>query len=894
MKHYLHTVEEVFADIKSGENGITEAEAQKRLEANGKNKLAEGKKKSIFARFMDQLKDPMIIILIIAAVISAVTEYFEASAAGEAFFPTDTLIILAVVIINAVLGVVQESKAEAAIEALQEMSAATSKVIRDGKLVSVKSEDLVIGDVVLLEAGDAVPADCRIFESASMKIEEAALTGESVPVDKIIKLLNGGEKNEVALGDRKNMAYMGSTVVYGRGQAVVVATGMDTEMGKIADALAKAEDNETPLQKKLNQLSKILTGLVLGICIFIFGFQIIKAMLTGSGVDFHLVLDSFMTSVSLAVAAIPEGLAAVVTVVLSIGVTNMSKKNAIIRKLTAVETLGCAQIICSDKTGTLTQNKMTVVDHFGDNESLVATAMALCCDASIDEKGEVTGEPTEAALVAYANKLSLNKNDLVKANPRIGEAPFDSGRKMMSTVHETADGIVQYTKGAPDVILGKCTHTLWNGQIVPFSDELKELTLKDNKRMADKALRVLAVAMRKYDSAPSDYSPEALESDLIFVGLTGMIDPVRPEVKDAIVECRKAGITPIMITGDHKDTAVAIAMELGIIDDASNAITGAELNEISDEDFAEKVTQFKVYARVQPEHKTRIVNAWKARGMITAMTGDGVNDAPSIKSADIGIGMGITGTDVTKNVADMVLADDNFATIVGAVSEGRRIYDNIRKAIQFLLGSNLSEVLAIFTSSLLGFTILKPVHLLFINLVTDCFPALALGFERPESDIMKRKPRDSKDGIFSGGLGVDCAYQGILVTILTLTAFFIGEFLETGHWQFMNIPESNEGMTMAFLTMSMCEIFHSFNMRSQRGSVLKMVFGEKSHNGFLYLAMVGSFILTTAIIEVPALANAFGFTHLDLTAYGISIGLAFLIIPIVEIIKAVQRAVSKK
>ena len=894
MKHYLHTVEEVFADIKSCENGITEAEAQKRLEANGKNKLAEGKKKSIFARFMDQLKDPMIIILIIAAVISAVTEYFEASAAGEAFFPTDTLIILAVVIINAVLGVVQESKAEAAIEALQEMSAATSKVIRDGKLVSVKSEDLVIGDVVLLEAGDAVPADCRIFESASMKIEEAALTGESVPVDKIIKLLNGGEKNEVALGDRKNMAYMGSTVVYGRGQAVVVATGMDTEMGKIADALAKAEDNETPLQKKLNQLSKILTGLVLGICIFIFGFQIIKAMLTGSGVDFHLVLDSFMTSVSLAVAAIPEGLAAVVTVVLSIGVTNMSKKNAIIRKLTAVETLGCAQIICSDKTGTLTQNKMTVVDHFGDNESLVATAMALCCDASIDEKGEVTGEPTEAALVAYANKLSLNKNDLVKANPRIGEAPFDSGRKMMSTVHDTSDGIVQYTKGAPDVILGKCTHTLWNGQIVPFSNELKELTLKDNKRMADKALRVLAVAMRKYDSAPSDYSPEALESDLIFVGLTGMIDPVRPEVKDAIVECRKAGITPIMITGDHKDTAVAIAMELGIIDDPANAITGAELNEISDEDFAEKVTQFKVYARVQPEHKTRIVNAWKARGMITAMTGDGVNDAPSIKSADIGIGMGITGTDVTKNVADMVLADDNFATIVGAVSEGRRIYDNIRKAIQFLLGSNLSEVLAIFTSSLLGFTILKPVHLLFINLVTDCFPALALGFERPESDIMKRKPRDSKDGIFSGGLGVDCAYQGILVTILTLTAFFIGEFLETGHWQFMNIPESNEGMTMAFLTMSMCEIFHSFNMRSQRGSVLKMVFGEKSHNGFLYLAMVGSFILTTAIIEVPALANAFGFTHLDLTAYGISIGLAFLIIPIVEIIKAVQRAVSKK
>jgi len=891
MKYYLEQIENVFSAVKSSVDGLSSAEAAKRLEENGKNKLEEGKKKTMFQRVMEQLSDPMIIILIVAAVISAITEWFE-SGSFHFVFPTDTVIILVVVIINTVLGVIQESKAEAAIEALQEMSAATSKVLRDGKLIQVRSEDLVVGDVVILEAGDAVPADCRIFESASMKIEEAALTGESVPVDKIIAILTGDKNNEVALGDRKNMAYMGSTVVYGRGKAVVVGTGMDTEMGKIADAIAQAEENQTPLQIKLAQLSKILTWLVLGICVVLLGYQMIMAAL-GTGITFNVFLESFMVAVSLAVAAIPEGLAAVVTIVLSIGVTNMSKKNAIIRKLTAVETLGCAQIICSDKTGTLTQNKMTVVDHYGDNENLVAKAMALCCDAEIDENGEVTGEPTEAALVNYANSLGLNKNDLVKANPRIGEAPFDSGRKMMSTVHETADGIVQYTKGAPDVILNLCKFALVNGETVPFTNEIKEAILKDNKRMADKALRVLAVALRKYDAAPADFAPANLENDLVFVGLTGMIDPVRPEVKAAIEECCMAGITPIMITGDHKDTAVAIAIELGIIEDASGAITGAQLNEISDEEFAERVAEFRVYARVQPEHKTRIVNAWRAKGMITAMTGDGVNDAPSIKSADIGVGMGITGTDVTKNVADMVLADDNFATIVSAVSEGRRIYDNIRKAIQFLLGSNLSEVLSIFAATIMNFTILKPVHLLFINLVTDSIPALALGLERPERDIMQRKPRNSKEGIFAGGMGFDVFYQGALVTILTLAAFFIGERIQSGHWQFFNAPESGLGMTMAFLTMSMCEIFHSFNMRSQRGSVLNMAFAQKSHNAVLYIAMVASLILTTAIIEIPFLANIFDFVHLGITEYAISIGLAFSVIPIVEIIKAIQRAIFK-
>ncbi len=893
MKFYLEQIENVFGHVKSSEAGLSSAEAEKRLAENGKNKLKEGKKKTMFQRVMEQLSDPMIIILIIAAVISAVTEWFEGGH-FEFVFPTDTVIILVVVVINTVLGVVQESKAEAAIEALQEMSAATSKVLRDGKIVSVRSEDLVVGDIVLLEAGDAVPADCRIFECASMKIEEAALTGESVPVGKIIEVLNGGDNGEVSLGDRKNMAYMGSTVVYGRGKAVVVGTGMDTEMGKIADAIAQAEEGQTPLQIKLAQLSKILTYLVLGICVVLLGYQMIMAHFFGEGITFSVFLESFMVAVSLAVAAIPEGLAAVVTIVLSIGVTNMSKKNAIIRKLTAVETLGCAQIICSDKTGTLTQNKMTVVDHYGNDENLIAKAMALCCDASIDEDGVVTGEPTEAALVYYANELGMNKNDLVAAAPRTGEAPFDSGRKMMSTVHKTAEGIVQYTKGAPDEILKKCTHALVDGKVVPFTDEIKAAILADNKRMADQALRVLAVAYRSYDAEPSDYSPEALENNLTFIGLTGMIDPARPEVKAAIEECRSAGITPIMITGDHKDTAVAIAKQLGIIEDDSSAITGAQLDEISEEDFAERVTEFRVYARVQPEHKTRIVNAWRARGMITAMTGDGVNDAPSIKSADIGVGMGITGTDVTKNVADMVLADDNFATIVSAVSEGRRIYDNIRKAIQFLLGSNLSEVLSIFTATILNFTILKPVHLLFINLVTDSIPALALGLEKPERDIMNRKPRNSKEGIFAGGMGIDVFYQGALVTILTLAAFFIGEFLEHGQWHFTNIANSEEGMTMAFLTMSMCEIFHSFNMRSQRGSAVAMSFGQKSHNVVLYIAMAASLLLTTAIIEIEPLANAFSFTHLDLKAYAISIGLAFLIIPIVEIIKAIQRSIAKK
>ncbi len=877
MKFYLEDLTKTFEALKSTPQGLSNAEAAKRLAEHGPNKLAEGKKVSLIRRFLQQLADPMTIILLAAALVSGIT----AAYAGESF--ADVFIILIVVVINAVLGVYQESKAEKAIEALQQMTAATSKVMRDGKLCHVKSEELVPGDVILLEAGDAVPADARIFESASMKVEEAALTGESVPVNKFIDTLTGRENGDVSLGDRKNMVYMGSTVVYGRGQAVVAGTGMQTEMGKIADALTQARDEQTPLQKKLAQLSKILSFVVIGICIFIFAFSLIRSG-NFSGAS---VLDTFMVAVSLAVAAIPEGLAAVVTIVLSMGVTNMSRRNAVIRKLTAVETLGCAQIICSDKTGTLTQNRMTVVDHFGEDEALLARAMALCSDAELDEKDVAVGEPTECALVQYACKLGLKKGDLKNQLPRVGEAPFDSMRKMMSTVHKTGGKFIQYTKGAPDEVLKRCTHMLKGGQVVEMTEALRGEILSANKAMADKALRVLAAAQREYDQMPQDTSPEALEADLTFIGLTGMIDPVRPEVVDAIKECRAAGIRPIMITGDHKDTAVAIAMELGIITDPSQAITGAQLDEISDEDFDRKVEEYSVYARVQPEHKVRIVNAWKKKGKITAMTGDGVNDAPSIKSADIGVGMGITGTDVTKNVADMVLADDNFATIVSAVEEGRRIYDNIRKAIQFLLASNLSEVLSIFIATLLGFTILKPVHILWINLITDCFPALALGTEKGEADLMKRPPRPSTDGIFAGGLGIEVAYQGVLVTLVTLAAYFIGHFMEAGVWEITNSPD---GMTMAFLTMSMAEIFHSYNMRSQHGSIFTL----KHHNFFLLGAMVISLILTTGVIYIPFLARAFEFETISLAEYAVAMGLAVLVIPIVEGIKFIRRKTLKK
>ncbi len=874
MKYYLQEKSKVLSALKTSENGLSQTVAEERVQTYGKNKLAQTKKQSIVVRFLKQFADPMIIVLLVAAVLSGITSVYS----GESL--ADVFIILFVVILNSVLGVIQESKAEKAIDALKKMTAATSKVLRDGKIQHIKSEELTVGDIVLLEAGDSVPADCRILECASLKAEESALTGESVPVEKTDSPLTSSD-DTVPLADRKNMVYMGSTIVYGRGTVVVCDIGMNTEMGKIASALTLAKEESTPLQKKLSGLSRVLTWIVLAVCVVMF----VVGILERGAFTLEGVLDTFMIAVSLAVAAIPEGLAAVVTIVLSMGVTKMSKRNAVIRKMTAVETLGCAQVICSDKTGTLTQNKMTVVDAYTADPALLAKAVSLCSDAEMEQE-QAIGEPTECALVEYAFRQGFNKSDLKQVLPRIGEAPFDSQRKMMSTVHQAANQFVQFTKGAPDEILKRCTSILDAGTVRVITDADRERILQENKAFADKALRVLAAGYRSYSEKPGDFSPQALEQNLIFVGLVGMIDPVRPEVCAAVQKCKQAGIEVVMITGDHIDTAVAIAKELGVVTDASQAIMGAELDKMSDAQLEQNITRYHVYARVQPEHKVRIVQAWKKLGKVTAMTGDGVNDAPSIKSADIGIGMGITGTDVTKNVADMILADDNFATIVTAVEEGRRIYANIRKAIQFLLSSNLSEVLGIFIATILNFTLLKPAHILWINLITDSLPALALGMEPDEADSMKQKPRDSKEGIFSGGVGLDIAYQGLFVAALTLGAYFIGHFVESGVWE---ITESADGMTMAFLTMSMAEIFQSFNMRSRR----KSIFTLRKQNLFLWGAAAAALVLTTAVIYVPFLKTAFGFTSISLVEYGIALALAFAIIPLVEVVKCFQRLYAK-
>ncbi|KXB63270.1 cation-translocating P-type ATPase [Olsenella sp. DNF00959] len=888
MREYLVPAQDVLKECGADEEqGLGVGRAAELLEQNGPNRLKEAEKDPLWKRFFQQMADPMVIMLIIAAVISALTGIVQ----GEADF-ADVIIIMFVVVLNSVLGVVQEAKSEEALAALQEMAAATSKVVRDGKVVSVPSSELVVGDIVILEAGDSVPADCRILESASMKIEEAALTGESVPATKhaeVISLEEGAD--DVPLGDRKNMCYMGSTVVFGRGRAVVVACGMDTEMGKIADALAQAEEGQTPLQVKLDELSRALTILVVAISAIVFLTGFVKHGL-GFISDLGLVLNTFMIAVSLAVAAIPEGLVAVVTIVLSMGVTKMSEKNAIIRKLSAVETLGCTQIICSDKTGTLTQNKMTVVEHATEDLTAHVRTMALASDAKWDDaEGVATGEPTEAALVADAAKEGYTTTKLAQSRPRVGEAPFDSGRKMMSVVVRDHDGYEQHTKGGPDVVLARCTRYMSEDGVVPMTDELRRQVMDQNKAMADRALRVMASARRDWGKEmPESFEPGFLEQDLTFVGLSGMIDPVRPEVKAAIEEAHSAGIRVVMITGDHIDTAVAIARELGIIESREQAITGAELDRISDEDLADEVERFGVYARVQPEHKVRIVDAWKKKDKVVAMTGDGVNDAPSIKKADIGVGMGITGTDVTKNVADMVLADDNFATIINACEEGRRIYDNIRKCIQFLLSSNLAEVITVFVASLMGFTLLEPTHLLWINLITDSLPALAMATEGAEPNIMERQPRDSKDGIFSNGMGLDTIVQGTIISVLTLVAYFIG--LATEGVSLADVVAGNgsglEGMTMAFLTLSMVEMFHSLNMRSRRESVFTL----KKQNFWLWGAFVVALLLTFVVIETP-LSEAFDFAELDLVHYAISMGLAALIIPIVELEKAIMRRVDK-
>ena len=875
MKEYLKSADEVLKDIESTQNGLTSEQAKQRLEKNGLNKLKEPPRDGIVKKFIKALIDPMIIMLLVAAGISAITAF----ASGDSF--TDVFIILFVVIVNTILSLVQESKAEGAIDSLMEMTKATSKVIRDGVVQNIKSEELVIGDVIVLEAGDAIPADCRILESFSMKVEEAALTGESYPVNKIVDMIYLKENTlDVPLGDRTNMLYNGSTISYGRGKAVVVATGMDTEMGKIADALQQSDDEKTPLQKKMGEISKVLTKVVVGISVFVFLFGIIK---TGDFTGTHI-LDTFLVAVALAVAAIPEGLPAVVTIVLSIGVTSMAKRQALIRKLNAVETLGCTQIICTDKTGTLTQNKMTVVQDESNNQKLLAEAMALCSDAEIGEDDiEAIGEPTEAALVNFANKIGLPKYKLEQEAPRIGEAPFDSMRKMMSTVHNKNEKIIQYTKGACEILLERSTHYLdKDGQVVPMTEEIKQEVRRKNKEFADKALRLLGAAYREHDQVPENFDAENLEKDLTFIGFVGMIDPCRPEVYDAIKECRKAGIRPVMITGDHIDTAVAIGKDLGIIKDASEAMTGAELDGLSEKDLIKKVKKCSVFARVQPEHKTKIVRAFKAQDQVVAMTGDGVNDAPSIKAADIGISMGITGTDVTKQASDMVLADDNFATIVNAVEEGRKIYDNIRKVLQFQLSTNAAEVIYVFLASAFGITVVTPAQLLWINMVTDSTPGLALGMEKAEGNLMKRKPRNSNEGVFSDGAGSSMIIHGVIMAFIVLLSFFIGQYIELGHY---GVFESVDGMTMAFLTANLVEMFYAICMRTQKGSIFKM----KTRNKWLLGSFMLSLIFTAGVIYIPALSNLFGLATISFKEFAIAFGLAFLVIPITEVAKYFQR-----
>lgn len=890
--YYKQSTTKVLASLSSDvSQGLSGKAAAELLQEVGPNKLAEKKKTPLIKRLLAQLADPMLILLLAAAFVSLIIGAIQ----HEDNFG-EVAIILFVVVINAILGVAQESKAENALSALQAMSAPTSRVIRDGVLQEIAAQDLVPGDIILLEAGDAVPADGRIIEAAQLKLEEAALTGESNPVEKSASALTSASQDEsVPLGDRANMVFTASTVVYGRGKAVVTATGMNTEVGSIANSIAQAKNEQTPLQVKLTELSKILTVGVIGICAFIFLVDMLKH---GAGFfsNADLVINTFMVAVSLAVAAIPEGLAAVVTIVLSLGVTRMAKHAAIVRKLTAVETLGCTQVICSDKTGTLTQNKMTVVKKEADDINELMRGMALCSDAQWVADDEMAkGEPTEAALVADAAGAGFDTATLDAQFSRIGEAPFDSMRKMMSVVVKNTDGaIVQYTKGAPDELLKRSTHVLQDGKMVPLSASEKTRILSLNKGMADEALRVMGLAKRVWKTAPETYSAPYLEEELCFVGLSGMIDPVRPEVGPSIKEAKAAGIRVVMITGDHIDTAVAIGKTLGIIKDKTEAITGAELDKLGDEELQNTIARVSVYARVQPEHKVRIVEAFKARGEIVAMTGDGVNDAPSIKRADIGIGMGITGTDVTKNVADMVLADDNFATIVAAAAEGRRIYDNIRKAIQFLLSSNIAEVVVVFVATLIGFTILEPAQLLWINLMTDTFPALALGLEPAEPNIMKRRPRSSKDGIFANGMGRDVVFQGLVISALTLVSYFIGHYIEYGTAsldQVLANPHAGiEGITMAFLTLSMVEMFHSFNMRSRRASL----FSLKKQNKWLFLSFGVSLVLTTCVIEIPALAHLFNFAELSWANYGIALLLAASIIPIMELYKAICRVLEKR
>ena len=884
------TVDEVSSTLKTDvENGLTAEEAKKRQEEYGLNELKEKKKKGLIVKFLEQFKDFMIIILIISAIISGVVGVAQ----GEGF--TDTIIILVVVVVNAIIGVAQENKAEKSLEALQKLSSHVAKVIRDGKLQVVQSRELVPGDVVILETGDYVPADLRIIEAVNLKSQEAALTGESVPVEKMAAKI---EDEKIGIGDRINMLFSSSLITYGRGKAIVVETGMNTEVGKIADIINTAEDQGTPLQQKLNKLGKTLGVVALVICAVIFAV----GLLYGKE-PIHM----FMTAVSLAVAAIPEGLPAVFTIVLAIGVQRMVKRNAIVKKLPAVETLGSASVICSDKTGTLTQNKMTVEKVFCDGnlvnledaadmidiKKLVYASM-LCNDTKISEDNKLTGDPTETALVDMAFKLDFDPS-VYGMFPRVSEIPFDSERKLMTTVHEEDGKYVVYTKGGVDELLSNCNSYILEGDIKTDLEEYKEIIRKYNMEMAQKALRVLAMAYKVLDHKPTAEEIKTLESDLTYIGMVGMIDPPRLEVKDAVQECKEAGIKTVMITGDHKITAIAIAKSLGILENDDEAITGTELEEMSDDDLIKNVRKYSVYARVSPEHKVRIVKAWQANGEIVAMTGDGVNDAPSLKIADIGCAMGVVGTDVAKEAADVILTDDNFATVVSAVEEGRRIYDNILKAIQFLLSSNIGEIVVLFLAILItpllskqfGIDItlietLLPIHILWINLVTDSLPALALAVDPAAKDVMKRKPlKNTKKGIFTKGMTWRIIYQGLMIGLLTLAAFVIG----------LSTPDVSQeekvktGQTMAFYVLALSELVHVFNIRNNKKSIFKTgIF----NNSKLILATVVSASLMFVILFTQGLRDIFGLVMLPAMHVFETVMLVLAPVIIVEIFKLLK------
>ena len=867
----------------NSKTGLSTEEAKNRLEKYGLNKLKGKPKKSLLQLFLAQLKDVLIYVLIGAAVINIIAH-------GTEGIP-DALIILTVVLINALVGVIQESKAEKALEALQQMTAPKSLVRRNGEVIEINSEELVPGDILIIDAGRYIPADVRLIESANLQIQESSLTGESVPSEKNADFITSDEK--ISVGDKENMAFMSTIAIYGRGEGVVVATAMDTEIGKIAKILDEDENMLTPLQIKLEELGKTLGYGALAICGIIF----VVGMLQG-----RQVVEMFMTSISLAVAAIPEGLVAIVAIVLSLGVKSMSRKNAIVRKLPAVETLGAVNIICSDKTGTLTQNKMTVVktytlDNLKDisdernqkanvDETELIRSFVLCSDASIDG-GQDIGDPTEVALVVLGDKFNLEKNTLNAEYKRVGENPFDSDRKLMSTLNEEGNKFRVHTKGAIDNILMRSNRILVNGEILPITDEAKAKILKVAENMSDDALRVLGVAFKDVDT---EIDPEEMEKDLVVVGIVGMIDPPRIEVKASIEEAKRAGITPIMITGDHKNTAVAIAKELGIATDISQSLTGSEIDSIPDEKFAKEINNYRVFARVSPEHKVKIVRAFKKQGNIVSMTGDGVNDAPSLKSADIGVAMGITGTDVSKGASDMILTDDNFTTIVHAIEEGRNIYNNIKKTIMFLLSCNLGEVLCVFFATVFGWAMpLVPTQLLWVNLITDTLPAISLGMDPGDKDVMNRKPRDPKESFFAEGAGMRAIVGGVLIGILTLVAFYLGII----HFGDVPIKEAKDGTeivtygrTMAFIVLTFSQLFYSLSMRNSKKTIFEVGFFG---NMFLIVSIIISIILQVLLISIPPIAEMFKVTALDPSHWGMVIGLSLIPFAINEIIKVVTR-----